>query len=83
MQHHSNQTAIDLEDLYSVDEFAARYPRILTAHTLRYQLRDRDSNGLSAATVKIGKRLMISESGYRRWLASAQARHSIGEVSVA
>ena len=69
---------IDLDDLYTVPEFAQRHARILNTNTLRYQLRDRETNGLASATVKIGKKLLISESGYRQWLAAAQARHGIG-----
>ncbi|GEM_PF-2509789 len=65
-------TDIDLNDLFSVGELAERYPRILSENTIRYQLRDRDRNGLSCACVQIGKKLLISDTGYRRWLAEAQ-----------
>lgn len=62
---------IDLSDLYSVGELAARHPRILSVLTLRYQLRNRESNGLARACVKIGKKLLISEQRYQEWLAEA------------
>jgi len=61
---------IDLNDLYSVDELAARHPRILSAMTLRYQLRSRAASGLASACVKVGKKLLISEGRYMQWLSS-------------
>lgn len=60
---------IDLSDLYSVDDYAAKFPRILSRHTLRYQLRCRDTNGLTGACVRIGKKLLISHTRYQAWLA--------------
>ncbi len=77
-QQQQNTQALNLDDLFSVSEFAARYPRLMTEATLRYQLRSREENGLAAACVKIGKKLLISDSGYRRWLADAQAKYSNG-----
>lgn len=65
----SNQ--IELSDLFSVEQMAARWPKILSVLTLRYQLRNRDNNGLSMAVVRIGKRLLISETRYQQWLAKA------------
>ncbi|AUS44753.1 hypothetical protein CYD94_21710 (plasmid) [Ralstonia solanacearum] len=65
---------IELTDLYSVGELAARHPRILSVLTLRYQLRNRDANGLAKACVKIGKKLLISERRYQEWLAETAAQ---------
>lgn len=63
---------VDLSDLFSAPELAARHPRILSETTLRYQLRNRETNGLAKACVKIGKKLLISENGYRTWLSTQQ-----------
>ena len=60
---------IDLNDLYTVPELAARHPRILSESLLRYQLRDRASTGLSRCCVKIGKKVFIAEHLYQTWLA--------------
>ncbi|UIF87809.1 hypothetical protein [Cupriavidus sp. UYPR2.512] len=60
---------IDLNDLFSVSELAARHPRVLSVLILRYQLRSRASNGLAKACVKIGKKLLISERRYQEWLS--------------
>lgn len=60
---------IDLDDLFTIEELAAKYPNILTVSTLRWQLRHRDTNGLQAACVQIGKRTFISKSRYEQWLA--------------
>jgi hypothetical protein len=66
--------AIDLAGLFSAPELAARHPRILSEATLRYQLRSRETNGLGKACVRIGKKLLISECGYRAWLGTQQAQ---------
>lgn len=71
--------SIDFSDLYSVDDYAALYPRLLSRHTLRYQLRNRDANGLSGACVRIGKKLLISNTRYQAWVAR-QAESGFQEV---
>lgn len=60
---------IDLNDLFSVPDLVARHPRVLSLTALRYQLRNRATNGLVRAVVPIGKKLFISESRYQQWLA--------------
>jgi hypothetical protein len=62
--------AISLDDLESVEDLAARYPRKLTVATLRWQLRHRDTNGLAVACVPVGKKLLISRNRYEQWLAT-------------
>ena len=69
---HTNE--VDIDDLFTVQELAARYARVMSQSTLRYQLRDREKNGLAAVCVQLGKKLLISDSGYRRWLGEAQAK---------
>ncbi len=63
-------SAIVLDDLFDVEDLAATYPNILSVSTLRWQLRSRDSNGLAAACVRVGKKLLISKTRYEQWLAS-------------
>lgn len=60
---------LDLNELFSLEDLAARHPRILSVTILRYQLRNRDINGLARAVVPIGKKLFISESRYQQWLS--------------
>jgi hypothetical protein len=62
--------AIKLDDLRDIEALAAENPKTLTVSTLRWQLRHRDTNGLAAACVRVGKRLLISKSRYERWLAT-------------
>ena len=69
----SNLEALVLEDLHSVEDLAALYPKILSVPTLRWQLRSREKNGLAQCCVQVGKKLLISKTRYERWLAS-QAR---------
>jgi hypothetical protein len=66
--------AIALDDLDTVEGMAARYPRLLTVPTLRWQLRHRDSNGLAPACVAVGKKLLISRPRYEAWLATRAGR---------
>lgn len=67
-----NSPAIPLDDLHTVEDFAAQHARIFTESTLRWQLRSRASNGLDelGAVVKIGKRLLISKTRFEQWLAT-------------
>lgn len=62
--------AIKLDDLRDIEALAAENPKTLTVSTLRWQLRHRDTNGLAAACVRVGKRLLISKSRYEYWLAT-------------
>ncbi len=71
MQNHAPiGDAIKLDDLRDIEALAAENPKTLTVSTLRWQLRHRDTNGLSAACVRVGKRLLISKSRYEYWLAT-------------
>jgi len=62
--------ALQLDDLHDIEELASKYPRILSVQTLRWQLRDREKNGLAPACVRIGKKLLISKTRYEQWLAA-------------
>lgn len=77
MENH-NDSSIPLDDLHTVEGLASKYPGILTAYTLRWQLRGRDNNGLSPACVRVGKKLLISKTRYEQWLAAraGSADHS-------
>lgn len=59
-----------LDDLRTIDALVSEYPNILSASTLRWQLRRRGTNGLARACVRVGRRLLISKSRYDQWLAS-------------
>ncbi|MBX9629567.1 MAG: hypothetical protein K2X67_03515 [Burkholderiales bacterium] len=58
-----------LDDWLPIEEFVARHPNLGNEMTLRWQLRHRDGNGLASAVRRVGKRLVISQSRYARWLA--------------
>lgn len=70
MQTNTPDDAFELSDLRTVEALAAERPDVLSVSTLRWQLRHRDANGLAAACVQIGKRLLISKPRYERWLAT-------------
>jgi hypothetical protein len=69
MQAQTPTDTLQLEDLHSIQELAARFPEILSVPTLRWQLRHRQDNGLASACVSVGKKLLISKSRYEQWLA--------------
>lgn len=60
---------LSLEDLFTLEDLVAHYPRILSIATLRWQLRHRATNGMGSACVQVGKKLLISKSRYEAWLA--------------
>jgi len=68
------ETQINLNDLYTVEMFATQYPDFLSVRTLRWQLRNRDTNGLHKACVKIGKKLLISKPRYEAWLSETAGK---------
>ena len=59
-----------LDDWHPLDEFVTQHPQLFTLAALRWQLRHREENGLASAVVRSGKKLLISESRYARWVAS-------------
>jgi len=40
----------------------------VTLHALRYQLRNAATNGLAQHIRRVGRKLLISEPGYLRWI---------------
>ena len=70
MQDATHPATMPLDDLHTVEELARKYPRILSVFTLRWQLRDRATNGLAPACVRVGKKLLISKTRYEQWLAA-------------
>lgn len=69
-QPNAAPVGISLDDLHTVDEFAAKHPNILTKATLQWQLRFRDKNGLEKACIKLGRKLLIHGPSYELWLAA-------------
>ena len=62
--------AIPLSDLRTVEQLAAERPDILTVGALRWQMRNRHANGLASACVSLRGRTLISKNRYERWLAT-------------
>jgi hypothetical protein len=69
MQRHSDPPSpLRLDDLFTPEQLAQQYPNVLNVRALRWQLRNRESNGLAAACVRIGKQDFLSRSRYEAWL---------------
>lgn len=81
MQHETPTTTTNtatetlaLDDLHTVKDLAARYPKILSVPILRWQLRSRDTNGLAHCCVPVGRNTLISLTRYESWLATRAGR---------
>lgn len=71
MQPQNTQSeTIALDDLFTVDDLVAQYPKVLSINTMRWHLRHRAQNGLSVACVSMRRKLLISKSRFERWLAT-------------
>ena len=64
------QHSDSVTDWFSIEAYARKYPEHLTVGTLRHQVRHRRENGLDAAVIRLGKRLMINDRLYSAWLAT-------------
>lgn len=51
----------------TVEQFAKKYPAFTPA-SLRWQLFNRSTNGLDAAVVQLGRRVLIDEAAFVAWL---------------
>ena len=56
------------DDLATIEQLVADAPEILTISSIRWALRHRHENGLSASCVRLGKRILISRRGFADWL---------------
>jgi hypothetical protein len=68
--HSSATRAAVLNDLATLEGLVEESQGVLSMSMLRWQLRHRQENGLSAACVRVGKRILISRSRYDAWLTS-------------
>lgn len=67
---HQQNSALPLSELRTIEDLAAENPKILSVPVLRWQMRHRDTNGLAACCVRVGRRVLIHLPGYERWLGS-------------
>ena len=58
---------MDNAQFYTVEQFALKYPAF-TESSLRWLLFNRESNGLAAAVVQLGRRVLIDEAAFVSWL---------------
>jgi hypothetical protein len=73
-KHSEATTAIQLDDLLTIEGLAQKNPTALNVANLRWQLRNRQQNGLASCCVRIGKRILISQARYEQWLATQTER---------
>ncbi len=58
---------MDNSQFYTVEQFAQKYPAF-TPSSLRWLLFNRATNGLDAAVVQLGRRVLIDEAAFVAWL---------------
>ena len=58
---------MDNPQFFTVDQFSKKYPAF-SISSLRWLLFHRDTNGLAAAVIQLGRRLLIDESAFVEWL---------------
>lgn len=63
---------IDFTNLRTVKQLAEECPA-LTDRIIYHWLEERDSNGLSAAVVPIGRRILIDVRRFNEWLEAHRA----------
>lgn len=66
----SSNVVVTLDDLRTPEQLVAERPDILTVGALRWQMRNRHTNGLASACVALRGRTLISKQRYERWLAT-------------
>ena len=58
---------METSQFFTVEQFADKYPAF-TPSSLRWLLFNRASNGLDAAVVQLGRRVLIDEAAFVAWL---------------
>jgi hypothetical protein len=67
-----NKTPTELDNWLTVNQTVMRYPQF-TKNQLKWQLRDRASNGMDNCVKKLGKRLYIHIPKFSEWMAKGDA----------
>jgi hypothetical protein len=60
-----------MSDLLTVKQFAEKHPAF-SEGSLRHHIFHEETNGLSAALVRIGRKVLIKEAAFFDWIASLQ-----------
>ena len=64
---------MDSQQFFTVRQFCVKYPAF-SPPSLRWMLFNRDANGLNAAVVQLGRRLLIDEVAFVEWLREHRAK---------
>lgn len=70
---------MDNSQFYTVEQFAKKYTAF-TPPSLRWLLFNRATNGLDAAVVQLGRRVLIDEAAFVSWLRDHR-QHERREVA--
>lgn len=62
---------MDVGQFHTVEQLAERYPAF-SLPSLRWHLFNRAHNGLDAAVVQLGRKVLIDEAAFIEWLRSHQ-----------
>jgi hypothetical protein len=64
---------VDTSQFFTVEQFAKKYRDAFTESSLRWMLFNRQHNGLDAAVVQLGRKLLIDEQAFVSWLRTHKA----------
>ncbi len=64
----------DFKKLRTVQQIAAQSNGAFTAASLRWSIFRAEQNGLDAAIIRLGRRVLIDEDGFNAWLETKRAK---------
>lgn len=64
-----------MNNLLTVKQFAQKHPAFSEA-SLRYHIFNEETNGLSAAIIRIGRKILIKEDAFFNWIEAQQTHNS-------
>ena len=62
-----NEPLTGFENYETIDSLVKKYPHLFAVNTLRWQLRDRATNGLDKHVTRFGRKLYIFMPGFLEW----------------
>jgi hypothetical protein len=68
-----------MSNLLTVKQFAEHHPAFSEA-SLRYHIFHEETNGLSSALVRVGRKILIKEDAFFDWIESLQENKSLHEA---
>lgn len=65
-----------MSNLLTVKQFAQKHPAF-SESSLRYHIFHEESNGLSPAIIRVGRKILIKESAFFSWVEGLQVKTDV------